>query len=140
MSLEKARLIYERGVRYYRISEIALNNYFYDVCATNSHISAELLIKSVFLLLNKEPPYYSFHSVRKLLSELSLHTLEFREEILRVTREKRQELKALDSCRSNGQYLEKEIDSTLALTCFKTLKEVIIPLVNKVWKNQINIS
>lgn len=134
MTLEEAKLLYQRANKYYKISEIALKESFYDVCATTSHISAELFIKSTFLLLGREPPYYSFHNLRKMLSELSIHVPEIRGEVLKISKEKRRELKILDQCRSDGQYSKKEVNERLAFTCFNVVHELIIPLIEKIWK------
>lgn len=131
---EKVRIFRERAFRYFKIAELTLQNSFYDVSATSSHISAELFIKSAFLLLGKEPPYYAYHSVRKLISELGIYEPSFKEEISRITKEKRKELKALDECRSAGQYSEREVDKELAILCFNALQNVVIPLVEKIYK------
>lgn len=50
-SINNAKLLCKRALKYLRIAKEAFNEGLYDVSATNCQISAELLIKSTYLLL-----------------------------------------------------------------------------------------
>ena len=83
-SINNAKLLCERALKYLRIAKEAFNEGLHDVSATNCQISAELLIKSTYLLLG----YLFLH--RKLLSVLA--QLTNNKEIEKLVKEKRKDL------------------------------------------------
>ena len=119
----------KRALNYLKIAKNAFNDGLYDVAATNCQISAELLIKSTFLLLGFTYP--QTHSIRKLLGELA--NLTKLEEINRVVKEKRKDINLIELSRFEGQYSLVDVDSEFASDCLDTVENVILPLVKKIW-------
>ncbi|ARM76839.1 HEPN domain-containing protein [Acidianus manzaensis] len=128
--------LYERSLRYLIISKTALDNSFYDVSSTNCAISAELMIRSVYSLLRKDPPYYSFHHIRKILSSLSFHIPSFEGEITRLIRENRKEFVIVESSRNLGQY--SDITKENAEICINTVENKLLPLIKRIRENILN--
>jgi Uncharacterized conserved protein related to C-terminal domain of eukaryotic chaperone, SACSIN len=86
--LHACRSTLEDPLKYLRIAKEAFNEGLHDASATNCQISAELLIKSTYLLLGHLFP--QTHNIRKLLSVLA--QLTNNKEIEKLVKEKRKDL------------------------------------------------
>lgn len=132
--LDVASLLCKRGLSYLDIAETAFNKGYYDVASTNCEISAELLVKSTFIKLGITYP--PLHQVRRLLSQLSFFLPEFKDEINQLVKNKRREFLVIELSRSNGQHSPIEVSPETALTCIKTVKESLLPLLRKIWRDE----
>jgi HEPN domain-containing protein len=128
-SINNAKLLCERALKYLRIAKEAFNEGLYDVSATNCQISAELLIKSTYLLLGYLFP--QTHNIMKLLSVLA--QLTNNKEIEKLVKEKRKDLNLVELSRAEGQYSLVDIDSEFASDCLDTVENYILPLIKDIW-------
>ena len=131
-SLDNATTLCKRALNYLKVAKKAFEEGFYDVSATNCQISAELLVKSTYLLLGFTYP--QTHNIRKLLAELA--RLTNMDEINKIIKEKRKDLSLVELSRVEGQYSLVDIDSELASDCLDTVENTIIPLIKKIWGNK----
>ncbi|WP_054846510.1 HEPN domain-containing protein [Sulfuracidifex tepidarius] len=128
-SFQNAVLLCKRSLNYLKASKESFKEGLYDVSSTNCQISAELLIKSTYLLLG-----YSFpqtHNIRKLLSGLAELTLS--EKIKDFVKNKRKDLNMVELNRFEGQYSLIDIDSETASDCLDTVENHLLPLMKSVW-------
>ncbi|MEM4911919.1 MAG: HEPN domain-containing protein [Metallosphaera sp.] len=129
-SFDNATLMCKRALSYLKVAEQAFNSGYYDVSSTNCEISAELLIKSTYLLLGYSYP--ESHSIRKLLSQLSLLVPELKEDISTFIKERRKDLNQVELSRFKGQSSLIDVGADFASDCLATLKEYLIPLIKKI--------
>jgi HEPN domain-containing protein len=99
------------ALNYLRTAKDSFDKGIYDVSAANYQISAELPIKSTYLLLGVNfPPY----SIRKLLSGLAMAAGNYSEEIQRFIKEKRKELNLVELSKLEVQYSLVDVDAGYA--------------------------
>ena len=133
-SFDNATLLCKMALNYLRTAKDSFDKGTYDVSAANCQISAELPIKSTYLLLGVNFP--QTYSIRKLLSGLAMAADNYSEEIQRFIQEKRKELNLVELSKFEGQYSLVDVDAEYASDCLNFVEGYILPLIRNIWGNK----
>jgi HEPN domain-containing protein len=129
-SFDNATLLCKMALNYLRTAKDSFDKGIYDVSATNCQISAELPIKSTYLLLGVNFP--QTYSIGKLLSGLAMVAGNYSEEIQRFIKEKRKELNLVELSRFEVQYSLVDVDAEYASDCLNFVEDYILPLIRNI--------